>query len=98
MNSIPGQFLEIAEAVGKRSPPQTIEKLLSKLCQECESAARQFTTKEAQAAFIQVQQALETWKSVWPKLGSQPEFRSAVVREARAWSNRLKNFHPECGT
>lgn len=32
---------------------------------------------------------LETWQQVWPRLGRQPEFRGAVVREARRWAEQL---------
>ena len=36
-----------------------------------------------------VRQAVEAWERVWPRLGAQPEFRTAVVREARLWAKKL---------
>ena len=39
-----------------------------------------------------VQTALETWARVWPRLGSQPEFRQAVTREARLWEKKLRTL------
>ncbi len=98
MTNIPDQFLELAALVEKRAASQAIEKLLSKLRLDCESAVIPAASKEANAAFVQVQQTLGTWKDVWPRLGPQAEFRLAVAREARAWANRLKIFRPECGT
>ena len=38
----------------------------------------------------QMQQALETWSAVWPRLGSQREFRQAVAREAHLWAKRFE--------
>ena len=32
---------------------------------------------------------LQTWRTVWQRLGRQHDFRLAVVREARLWSARI---------
>ena len=91
MDNIPELFLEVATQAEKHAAPQVIEKLLTQLYHDCEMAAAAAKSKEIREVFAQIQKAVETWKSVWPRLGSQQEFRSAVVREARAWSNRLKD-------
>ena len=92
MKDISGQFLEVADQVEKHGSPQAIEKLMAKLRQDCAGAAGRSASQEAKAVLGQVQQALDTWKSVWPRLGQQKEFRMAVVREARAWSTRMNNL------
>lgn len=97
MASIAEQFVEVADLVEKHATPQAIEKLLARLRTDCESAAAGAGSKAAKETLAHVQQALDTWKSVWPRLGAQKEFRAAVVREARAWSNRLKDLQPEQG-
>ena len=93
MRPISEQFIEISEQIEKRKTLQAVEKQLAQLRQDCAIAAAQATSEEARESFVQVQQALETWHRVWPKLGTQPEFRLAVAREARLWSNRLAAFH-----
>ena len=37
-------------------------------------------------------QAVSTWSDVWPRLGTQQEFRIAVSREARAWAQRFSTM------
>ena len=44
---------------------------------------------EVKQLLTNVQQALQTWQEVWPRLGTSGEFRAAVAREARQWSKRF---------
>jgi hypothetical protein len=44
---------------------------------------------ERQQLLLNVAGALTTWQEVWPRLGTQREFRLAVAREARLWAKRF---------
>jgi hypothetical protein len=45
---------------------------------------------ECRAALAQLSTALEAWRTVWPRLGTDHEFRAAVVRECGMWARRLR--------
>lgn len=47
---------------------------------------------EAQVLLATLHEALEAWRRVWPRLGTQEEFRLAVAREADLWARRLFAF------
>ena len=83
-------FLQVAAQIEQRDTQHAVEKLLKQLRLDCQKLSEAAKSKETQASAAQVQQALETWLQVWPRLSSQPDFRHAVAREARLWANRLK--------
>lgn len=60
----------------------------------CERAVVRAGVTAAGRLLTNVQQALETWRTVWPRLGAQREFRAAVVREARLWARRFEEAAP----
>ena len=43
-------------------------------------------TKET---LVDLQVRVAMWRRIWPRLGSQSQFRNAVAREAHAWSQKL---------
>ena len=83
-------FLQVAAQIEQRNTGEAVEKLLKQLRLDCQQLSEAAKSKEIQSSAARVQQAVETWLQVWPRLSSQDDFRLAVVREARAWANRLK--------
>ena len=73
----------IAEAIeGRRSEADVAGRIAQALTRCRQSAAGRREQEELQTV-------LDTWQQVWPRLNSQSEFRQAVAREARRWSERL---------
>ena len=62
---------------------------LSQTKAACEEAAAHEQSGDVKQRLTDVASALQTWQDVWPRLGTQPEFRLAVSREARLWSKRF---------
>ncbi len=83
------QFMAIAESIEARQPDEVLLKLFQEAQLICRLAAGHERLAEPQRLLTNVQTALATWQDVWPRLGSRPEFRLAVVREARLWSKRF---------
>ena len=88
MTTVADHFAAIAERVERRQADDGVPQLFAQTRTLCERTAAT-SSAEMQRALSQVQQALETWATVWPRLGAQPEFRLAVAREARLWSKRF---------
>lgn len=81
-------FAAIATCVeGGGSLSAVTAKLKAAWSQCDQSAASQ--SHDTKQRLSNVQQALETWQRVWARLGSQPEFRAAVIRESRLWAKTL---------
>ena len=38
-------------------------------------------------------QRLQVWQEVWPRLGNDAGFRTAIIRESRLWSAKLRTEH-----
>ena len=89
MSTVAEHFAAIAEHIERGQADDGRPQLFAQTRTLCERAAAVTTSEETQRALSQVQQALETWTTVWPRLGSQSEFRLAVAREARLWAKRL---------
>lgn len=85
-------FAAIAERIERGQDGESLFDLFKETQKRCAEKAASGSS-EKQESFTQVQQALETWKTVWPKLGSQREFRLAVAREARLWARRFGGAH-----
>ena len=83
------QFQRIADAVEQRQSDRVVTEALKAAHALCAEAAAQAQGAAARTLFTNVQTALETWQTVWPRLGRQREFRQAVTREAGLWSRKL---------
>lgn len=86
---VAGQFAAVAACVeGRRSDDEVLRAL-----SDAQSVCDQLAAAEGSATTTQLLQnvktVFETWRQVWPRLGSQHEFRQAVAREARLWAKRL---------
>ncbi len=92
MSAIAEQFTAIAKWIDEGRGAEGVLPLLAQARVLCEQAATSAMAK-AKPELVNLQQALETWQTVWPRLGSQQEFRLAVAREARLWAKRLAHVH-----
>ena len=81
----------LAQAVESRRGHDVIARLLTDTHAACQDAAAR-ASGEAKTHLTNFLQALETWHRLWPQMGARPEFQQAVVREARAWANRVRKF------
>ena len=84
---ISDQFLSIAQAV-ETNPGAEIVTALAAARQLCLTHAAEPST-EARALFEDLAHRLEVWSEVWPRLGKDAGFRTAVAREARLWSHKV---------
>ena len=82
-------FAAIADCVEADGSAEQVIARLRAAWSQCDRAASARSAGDAQHRLSNVQQALETWQRVWPRLGSQREFRAAVIREARLWAKTL---------
>ncbi|GEM_PF-2396920 len=53
---------------------------------------------DAQDLLPRLKMAVETWQSVWGRLGAQQEFRLAVAREAQLWARWLRTMGEDTST
>ena len=86
-----GLLEQLAQAVESRRGDEAVVVLLKEAHPACQDAA-QHACGEPKTQLTNFLQALETWHRVWPQMGARPEFRQAVVREARAWANRVRTL------
>lgn len=84
-----GLLDQLAQSVEARRGDEAIVRLLKEAHAVCQDEARH-ASGEAGTHLTNFLQALETWHRVWPQMGARPEFRQAVVRESRAWANRVR--------
>ena len=78
----------IASTVGARGAEAQVLEILRHAESAC-AASGDGHDPQCRAALAQLATALETWRTVWPRLGKDPEFRAAVVRECGTWARRL---------
>lgn len=90
LERIAEEFGRIAAAIEARQPDTVVADALNTTHALCAAAASGARSAEARELLTNVQTALETWRTVWPRLGAQREFRQAVAREADLWSRRLQ--------
>ena len=77
----------IATHLDAAQPDAHLIKLLERArCSSQEAAA---AAPSMASLLANLAMALQTWQEVWPRLGSQREFRLAVAREARLWAERV---------
>lgn len=89
LGDLVAQFERLAQAIQERSSEASLAELLRDSEQSCQRAAKE-QTGETKTLLMNVATAVQTWRQVWPRLGSQSEFRLAVAREAELWSKRLQ--------
>ena len=83
-------FAALASCVEAHSSEAEVMERLRLSQSVCERAALRSGGTDGGRLLTHVQQALETWRAVWPRLGAQREFRAAVAREARLWAKRFQ--------
>ncbi len=79
----------ITAAIEDGKPDAMITTLLSELQQACEVLTIQPSSASVMQWVGNLKVVIQTWKEIWPRMGGQREFRLAVAREARLWSQRL---------
>ena len=94
MAHIADGFARIAACVADRKPTATLTAALQETEALCRQAAATMRGEKA-VVLTNVQQAIATWRQVWPRLGTQPDFRLAVAREAALWAKRLQAMAKE---
>ena len=89
------RFLALASGIQGERPEATVTEALG----QAEALARKLSesgaSTETRTLAAQLTTALQTWRTVWPRMGSQREFRSAVAREAVQWAKRLSPAAPK---
>lgn len=80
-----------AQAIESRRGDDAVTHLLQEAQAACQGVAKQ-ASGESQTHLTNFLQALKTWHRLWPQMGARPEFRQAVVREARAWASRVRTL------
>ena len=88
-------FTSIASCVEHRKPDAALMKALEETRTLCAWVAPE-SSGTIRTLLTNVQTALSTWQQVWPRMGSQREFRQAVAREANLWSRRLQALVKGC--
>lgn len=91
MEHVAAQFDAISAAAEARQPQRQLVALLEQamtLCRHTDGLNGQEAQRRLLAHLTTV---LQTWRDVWPRLGTQREFRLAVAREARLWAQRLRS-------
>ena len=81
------QLAAIASHLSATHPDAQLLDLLEHARRSSEAAAAHAPALAGLLANLTM--ALQTWRDVWPRLGAQREFRLAVAREARLWSERF---------
>ena len=86
---IAANFARVASCVNERTSEIDLMAILEETETFCQWAV-EGSSAETQLLLRNLTTALGTWRQVWPRLGSQQEFRLAVAREADLWSRRLQ--------
>lgn len=88
------QFQRIADAIEQRQSDRLVTETFETARTLCAEAVAHAPAGASRTLLTNVQTALETWHTVWPRLGAQKEFRQAVAREAALWARKLGQAHP----
>jgi len=86
---IASNFSRISSEIHERRPAEAVTDLLKETEAFCDWAAPEERAAELKALLPQLKTALETWRTVWPRMEQREEFRLAVAREAALWAKRL---------
>lgn len=89
VTSIAASFAEIAAQIEGQAQDAALRASFTQAQVLCQQAADHAPSAELKQLLTNVQAALTTWHQVWPRLGTQRDFRLAVAREARLWSKKL---------
>jgi len=89
MTSIAAAFADIAEQIDGRAQEETLREVFARTQTLCQEAVARASSADMRQLLGNVQAALARWHEVWPRLGGQRDFRSAVAREARLWSRKF---------
>ncbi len=89
VESVVSRIAAIATCVEARQPDATVMEVFAQARASCEEAAAQEVSADLKLQLAHLRTVLETWQQVWPRLATQDEFRLALAREARLWSQRL---------
>ena len=85
-------FTRIADAIGGGKEAQLEPAFLhARRLSESASGDDQLDA-EARQLFANLATAVEAWRSNWPRLGRQQDFRAAVTREAGQWARKLERL------
>lgn len=84
------QLQRIADSIERHQPDATVLADMAQAETSCGEAAGRQGAVEEDDTLAQLKMVLQTWQSVWARLGHQRDFRQAVVREALRWSKRLQ--------
>jgi hypothetical protein len=91
MKALADHFAAISEGILGGRTDVSIQEAIS----AAETLAQQLSgsggTQEARQLSANLVIALEAWRTVWPRMGTQREFRAAVAREAALWAKRLRS-------
>lgn len=82
----------VATGIGERRGESALLERLRQTQQWCEQVAAHQRGGGPQELVTRLGTVLQAWRDVWPRLGRQLEFRQAVAREARLWSQRVSEL------
>jgi len=88
--AIAAQFAEIAAAIERGRSDKGVAEAFTQIQNACGTAGKR--SSGSQTLLANMTTAVETWRTVWPRLGHQREFRQAVVREANMWARRFEEL------
>ena len=89
LERLAAHFERIASCIRQRQPETALAETLRQTRAFCEWAAAEERSTSVKQLLLNVTMALQTLQAVWPRMGTQREFRLAVAREADLWSRRL---------
>ena len=89
LSRLAAHLATIASHIQASRPETQLVELLGQAQRLCEAAAAQPRATSVKTLLANLTMALQTWQHMWPRLGAQSEFRLAVAREARLWSQRF---------
>ena len=88
------RFEALAAQIEARRPQAELLAAFADVCAWCEASGGREPSPETGRLLAHLKTAAQTWQQVWPRLGSQDEFRLTVCREARLWAKRLRATRP----
>lgn len=91
---VSAHFDAIAAAIETGRPAAALADAFAKTHTLCGRIAQEERSAELKALLTNVRTALQTWREVWPRLGTTRDFPVAVAREARLWAKRFSEAEP----
>ena len=84
------QFGRITASIEARQPDRIVTDEMRTTQALCAAAAPGAPSAETSTLLTNVQTALETWRTVWPRMSGRAEFRRAVTRETALWAKKFQ--------